>query len=86
MVTIIYCRQYQSYLTDGCWSPVRPSVFFITKMDGTLDVWDIIFKQNDPTLSLQVKHINRFYDLAYFFNIFHLSLLFIIISGKINQL
>jgi hypothetical protein len=26
-------------------------------MDGTLDVWDIIFKQNDPTLSLQVKHI-----------------------------
>jgi hypothetical protein len=55
-------------------------------MDGTLDVWDIIFKQNDPTLSLQVKHIIRFYDLAYFFNIFHLSLLFIIISGKINQL
>ena len=23
-------------------------------MDGTLDVWDIIFKQSDPTLSLQV--------------------------------
>jgi len=23
-------------------------------MDGTMDVWDIIFKQNDPTLSLQV--------------------------------
>jgi dynein intermediate chain 2 len=23
-------------------------------MDGTLDVWDFIFKQNDPTLTLQV--------------------------------
>jgi len=44
-----------SYLTDGCWSPVRPAVFFTTKRDGTLDIWDIIFKQNDPTLSLQVR-------------------------------
>merc|ERR1711907_827484 len=24
------------------------------KMDGTLDVWDYFYKQNDPTLSLQV--------------------------------
>lgn len=52
--SIMWTKQYSSYLTDGCWSPVRPSVFFVTKMDGTLDVWDIIFKQNDPTLSLQV--------------------------------
>ncbi len=44
-----------SYLTDGCWSPTRPAVFYTTKMDGTLDIWDVIFKQNDPTLSLQVK-------------------------------
>ena len=43
-----------SYMTDGCWSPVRPAVFFTTKMDGTLDVWDYLFKQNDPTLSIQV--------------------------------
>lgn len=43
-----------SYLTDACWSPVRPSVFFTVKMDGMLDVWDILFKQNDPTLSLKV--------------------------------
>uniref|UniRef100_A0A0E9RS69 Uncharacterized protein n=1 Tax=Anguilla anguilla TaxID=7936 RepID=A0A0E9RS69_ANGAN len=43
-----------AFLTDGCWSPVRPSVFFTVKMDGTLDVWDFLFKQNDPTLSLKV--------------------------------
>lgn len=58
-------RQYKSYLTDGCWSPVRPSVFLVTKMNGTLDVWDIIFKQNDPTLSLQV-HINQSLSLSFY--------------------
>ena len=44
-----------SYMTDGCWSPVRPAVFFTTKMNGTVDVWDYLFKQNDPTLSIQVQ-------------------------------
>lgn len=43
-----------SYLTDGCWSPVRPAVFFTTRMSGCLDVWDYLFKQNDPTLTVQV--------------------------------
>lgn len=52
--SIMWTKQYSSYLTDGCWSPIRPAVFFVTKMDGTLDVWDIIFKQNNPTLTLQV--------------------------------
>ncbi len=45
-----------SYMTDGCWSPVRPAVFFTTKMNGTVDVWDYLFKQNDPTLSIQVQY------------------------------
>ena len=44
-----------SYLTDAAWSPVRPAVFFTSKMDGTLDVWDYLFKQKDPTLSVQVN-------------------------------
>jgi hypothetical protein len=49
-------RQHLSYMTDGCWSPVRPAVFFTTKMDGTLDVWDYLFKQNEPTLTIQVLY------------------------------
>ncbi|XP_064614684.1 dynein intermediate chain 3, ciliary-like [Liolophura sinensis] len=52
--SIMWTKYHTSYLTDGCWSPIRPSVFYTTKMDGTLDIWDFIFKQNDPTLSLQV--------------------------------
>lgn len=52
--SIMWTKYHMSYMTDGCWSPIRPAVFFTTKMDGTLDVWDYLFKQNDPTLSLQV--------------------------------
>lgn len=43
-----------SYLTDGCWSPTRPSVFFTSKMDGSIDIWDYLFKQTEPTYTVQV--------------------------------
>ncbi|CAJ1054150.1 dynein intermediate chain 2%2C axonemal isoform X1 [Xyrichtys novacula] len=52
--SIMWTRYQKSYLSNACWSPVRPPVFFTVKMDGTLDIWDILFKQNDPTLSLKV--------------------------------
>uniref|UniRef100_A0A3B1IM08 Dynein, axonemal, intermediate chain 2b n=1 Tax=Astyanax mexicanus TaxID=7994 RepID=A0A3B1IM08_ASTMX len=52
--SIMWTKYQTAYLSDGCWSPVRPSVFFTVKMDGTLDVWDFLFKQNDPTLSIKV--------------------------------
>ncbi|XP_065066002.1 dynein intermediate chain 3, ciliary-like [Rhopilema esculentum] len=52
--SIMWTKQHVTYLTAGCWSPVRPAVFFTTRMDGCLDVWDYLFKQNDPTLSIQV--------------------------------
>ncbi|NXS62969.1 DNAI2 protein, partial [Brachypteracias leptosomus] len=52
--SIMSTKYHLSYLTDGCWSTVRPSVFFTTRSDGTLDVWDFLFKQKDPSLSLKV--------------------------------
>jgi len=54
---IMWSPYHTAYLTDGCWSPTRPGVFFITKMDGTLDIWDLIFKQKNPTITLQVNSI-----------------------------
>ncbi|KAJ3416059.1 Dynein intermediate chain 2, axonemal [Chytridiales sp. JEL 0842] len=51
---IMSTKYSTSYLTDGCWSPTRPSLFFTSKMDGSIDVWDYVFKQNDPTLTVQV--------------------------------
>ncbi|XP_037073881.1 dynein intermediate chain 3, ciliary-like [Pollicipes pollicipes] len=41
-------------LTNGAWSPSRPSVFFTTKADGTVDVWDILYQQRLPVLTVQV--------------------------------
>ncbi|KAK9965831.1 hypothetical protein ABG768_004897 [Culter alburnus] len=52
--SIMSTKNQMTYLLDACWSPVRPAVFFTVKMDGTLDVWDILFKRKDPTLSLKV--------------------------------
>ena len=51
---IMTSKYFHSYLLDATWSPTRPGVFLTTKMDGTLDVWDYFYKQNDPTLSIQV--------------------------------
>eukprot|EP00128_Syssomonas_multiformis_P018454 Colp12_sorted_trinity150504_noHs@34982 len=51
---IMWTNYHMSYLTDGAWSPQRGAVFFTTKMDGSLDVWDLLFKQSSPTLTLQV--------------------------------
>lgn len=53
-------KYHSNYLVGGSWSPVRPGVFFLSKMDGTVDVWDYLFKQNEPVLTLQVlQRINR---------------------------
>ncbi|XP_047403737.1 dynein axonemal intermediate chain 2 isoform X2 [Sciurus carolinensis] len=52
--SIMWTKYHMAYLTDGAWSPIRPAVFFTTKMDGTLDIWDFVFKQCDPALSLKV--------------------------------
>ena len=51
---IMTSKFFKSYVLDSMWSPTRPGVFCTVKADGTLDVWDIFYKQNDPTLSLQV--------------------------------
>ncbi|XP_027728973.1 dynein intermediate chain 2, axonemal [Vombatus ursinus] len=51
---IMWTKYHMAYVTDGAWSPQRPAVFFTTKMDGTVDIWDFVFKQSDPALSLKV--------------------------------
>jgi len=41
---IMQTRYHKSYLTDGCWSSTRPGLFFLTRMDGFLDVWDFYYR------------------------------------------
>ena len=51
----MWTKYDNAVLTDSCWSPTRPGVFFTSSMNGTLDVWDIFFKHSSPTLSVQVN-------------------------------
>ncbi len=41
--------------TGGCWSPTRAGVFYVTRDDGVLDVWDISHNQNEVAYSHKVS-------------------------------
>ncbi|XP_015125075.1 dynein intermediate chain 2, axonemal [Diachasma alloeum] len=51
---IAWTPGHRELLTSGVWSPTRFSVFFLTKMNGTLDVWDLLVQQDAPALSIKV--------------------------------
>ncbi|CAH1773609.1 unnamed protein product [Owenia fusiformis] len=42
-------------LTGGYWSPSRPGVFYITRVDGSIDVWDILDRTHEPSLNQNVS-------------------------------
>ena len=37
------CSSYTENLTDGCWSPTRPSVFFTARQDGVCETVKRVF-------------------------------------------
>lgn len=41
---IMTTKYHPSYLTAGCWSPIRSGLFFVTRMDGVLDIWDYFYR------------------------------------------
>ncbi|KAG5448486.1 WD repeat-containing protein 63 [Clonorchis sinensis] len=45
----------QKPLTGGSWSPTRPSVFFICRADGSLEVWDLLDKTHEPAMVQSVS-------------------------------
>lgn len=42
-----------SYMTSACWSQTRPGVFYTCKLDGTVDAWDLSFKQKEPVVTVK---------------------------------
>jgi dynein intermediate chain 2, axonemal len=52
---IMNTRYAPSYLTAGTWSPTRPGVFYTTRMDGVVDVWDYYHRQNAVAYSHKVS-------------------------------
>lgn len=54
---IITSKYHTSYLTSGCWSPTRPGVFFVTRMDGVVDVWDYFYRQNEVAYTHKIGDV-----------------------------
>ncbi|VDM16983.1 unnamed protein product [Hydatigera taeniaeformis] len=52
---IMWTPYHDSGATDGCWSPVRPALFFMTRLNGHLELWDYVFKQREPTLNIKIS-------------------------------
>jgi dynein intermediate chain 2 len=42
---ILSTTYHDAYLTGGCWSPSRPGVFFLTRADGVVNIWDYNLQQ-----------------------------------------
>ena len=49
-------RSDLSRLTGGCWSPTRHSLFFVTKEDGVVEAWDLLYNYGEP---LAVKTLSN---------------------------
>lgn len=52
---IMQTRYHSAYLTDGCWSPTRCGLFYLTRIDGFLDVWDFYYRQNEVAYSQKIS-------------------------------
>ena len=51
---ILQCNASSKRLTAGHWSNSRPGVFYIAKQDGTLDVWDLLDRTHEPSMSQSI--------------------------------
>ncbi|XP_046802728.1 dynein axonemal intermediate chain 3 [Lucilia cuprina] len=47
----IFWRKCQSDLTAVAWSESRPSVLFLTRIDGSLEAWDILSRDDEACLN-----------------------------------
>ena len=54
-VPLITTRYHDAYLTDGCWSTTRSGIFFITRSDGWIDIWDYYYRQNEICFSQKIS-------------------------------
>ncbi|XP_068176515.1 dynein axonemal intermediate chain 3 [Antennarius striatus] len=45
---IILSPSSQQLYTTGCWSPSRPAIIFTGKEDGSIEVWNLNEKTNEP--------------------------------------
>merc|ERR1719456_1753535 len=52
---LIVSPYYPAFLSAAAWSPTRAGVFFLTRHDGRIDVWDYFYRMNEVSLSQKVS-------------------------------
>lgn len=52
--SIVWTKEYFAQLTCGVWSETRCAVFFVGRIDGMVDVWDIVQDLNKPVYGIKV--------------------------------
>jgi dynein intermediate chain 2 len=62
--SIIWTKYCNVELTDGCWSPTKCSLFYLSRMDGNVEAWDLLQQQSEPILTIKVPFPCHF---LYFF-------------------
>ncbi|MES1915597.1 MAG: hypothetical protein MHM6MM_007520 [Cercozoa sp. M6MM] len=46
---------YSCPIYDARWSPARPGVFMAARGDGTLDIWDWLYRQEAPVMPVKIS-------------------------------
>ncbi|CRK99103.1 CLUMA_CG012037, isoform A [Clunio marinus] len=52
---IFWTKKYESELMHGCWNPIRCSCFYLCRMDGWFDVWDITHNCQQSAISSKLS-------------------------------
>ncbi|CAF1551371.1 unnamed protein product [Adineta ricciae] len=52
---ILCTKPGKHYLTDAQWSPGRPGVLISSNTEGSIQIWDLLFKQDEPTLIVKLS-------------------------------
>jgi hypothetical protein len=52
--SIIWTKYCSVELTDGCWSPTKCSLFYLSRTDGSVEAWDLLQHQSEPILTMKV--------------------------------
>ena len=53
--TMLMTPYSKLYLTSASWHPLRPAVFLTTRMDGLLEVWDLLYSHSGPLYQIHVS-------------------------------
>ncbi|CAF3614114.1 unnamed protein product [Adineta steineri] len=54
--SLLHTAPLKEKITDVEWSPTRPGVFFVSKQNGGIDVWDLIDRTHAPSISQSISN------------------------------